>query len=144
MHGFWKSWMIGWCYATIAFGLAFCLAAFPATEGPARLYYDIVYWPFDGASAFGAETRFTAAVLGAVLLGWAVAILGLVDVAPEAPAAWRWLTASMLLWYVVDSILSVATGVPGNAVSNSFFLAGFLAPVLGSGVLRPAGRTSTG
>jgi hypothetical protein len=79
------------------------------------------------------------ALLGAVTLGMALAVLAAARAAerpgPEGRPIWVRLTGAMAVWYLVDSGLSVATGFPLNAVSNTLILAGFLAPVLGSGVL---------
>jgi hypothetical protein len=41
----------------------------------------------------------------------------------------------MLTCYVIDSAISVASGVPVNAVSNTALIAALLAPILASGVL---------
>lgn len=139
MTGFWRSWMQAWCWMTVGFGVVFALVAFPATEGPARMFYDLIYWPLDGQAVFSEDTRLSAALLGAVMIGWAIAIFGLVEAADAVGAsAWRWLTASITTWFVIDSTISVASGVALNALSNSVFLVTFLIPILGSGVL--AGR----
>lgn len=136
MTGFWKAWMQAWCWVVIGVGAMFALAGFPATDIGARLFYDVVYWPIDGASAFDADMRFTVSILGCVMIGWAITLMGLVDAAGLAGRpAWRSMTAAVLVWYLIDSTLSVLTGVPVNAVSNTGFLLTFLAPVLGSGVL---------
>jgi hypothetical protein len=136
MNGFWKNWMAAWCWATAGFGVILAAAASPATEMPARLFYDLIEWPLDGNVAFEARTRFTAAVLGAVMIGWAITIFGMIKAAETLGApVWRALTTAMVVWYVIDSALSVLSGVPVNAVSNTVFLVTYLAPVLATGVL---------
>lgn len=144
MDGFWKAWMTAWCWATVALGLIFVGAAFPATDGLARLYYDLVDGPRVVQDLYADPAmRFTQAVLGAVLIGWAVTIFGLVGAAREAGAqAWRTLTAAMAVWFVADSALSAASGFPLNAIPNTLFFATYAAPVLASGVLRGAPRTA--
>ncbi|MBI1186681.1 MAG: hypothetical protein GC206_05015 [Alphaproteobacteria bacterium] len=141
MTGFWKTWMFAWCAATLALGAIFAAAAFPATDAVARLYYDAVYWPLDGRSAFAEDLRFTVAVLGAVLIGWAITIYGMIAAAERVGApVWRTLTFAMLAWFGIDSALSVAAGVPVNAIANTGFLVTYLLPVLASGVLRENAR----
>lgn len=136
MTGVWKIWIDIWCWAAVGLGVLFALGGFAATDAGARLFYDAVYWPIDGASAFDADMRFTSAVLGCVTLGWAIAIMGLVQTAERAgPSAWRWLTASVVIWYVTDSALSVLTGVPVNVIPNTGLLATYLIPLFASGVL---------
>ena len=46
------------------------------------------------------------------------------------------MTSSVLTWYVIDSLLSIATGFGLNALPNTVLMAGFLFPVIRSGVLR--------
>ncbi len=136
MQGVWKIWMQVWCWATFGVGAIFALGAAPATDAGVRLFYDVIYWPIDGASPYGDAVRFTAALLGAVMIGWAMTIFTLVTVADQVGAtAWRGLTAAIVAWYVIDSAISVASGVGVNAISNTGFLITFLIPVLASGVL---------
>lgn len=138
MTGLWKTWMRVWCWATAAVGAILALGAFPATDFAARIYYDVAYWPIDGVGLTD-DARFTAGVLGAVMIGWAVTIFALIGAAERAGAsAWRGLTTAMLVWFAVDSTISVASGVPMNAVANAGFLVTYLIPVIASGVLRQA------
>lgn len=51
---------------------------------------------------------------------------------------WREITAAIAVWYGVDCAISIGTGFPLNAVSNTALVIGYLAPVLGSGVLSVA------
>jgi hypothetical protein len=125
-----------WCWATFGVGVMFALGAAPATDMGVRLFYDFVYWPIDGASPYGDSVRFTAALLGAVMIGWAMTIFTLVAAADQVGAtAWRGLTAAVVAWYVIDSAISVASGVAVNALSNTGFAVTYLIPVLASGVL---------
>lgn len=143
MSPFYRSWMQIWCWGTLAFGVVLAAAAVPGLEGPTVWFYDLVHWPIDGASSWGEDVRFTCGVLGAVMIGWALTIFVLADLAARVDAAlearlWRGLTLAIGVWFVVDSAISIATGAPVNAVSNTAFVAAFLVPVLGSGVLAKA------
>jgi hypothetical protein len=140
MHGFWKTWMQLWCWGVLAFGVVLTAAISPVLDGPARAFYDLVHWPLDRQSSFVETTRFTAGILGAVTIGWALTLLSAMAAAehlPPAPASalWRGLSLATVIWFVVDSAASIAAGVPGNAISNTVFFAGFLVPIVGSGVL---------
>jgi hypothetical protein len=53
-----------------------------------------------------------------------------------AAPIWRFLTIAALIWYLVDSAISCATGYSMNAVSNTIVMAGFLIPLFKTGVLR--------
>lgn len=137
MNGFWRVWLQVWCWAILGVGAMFAAGASPATDGGVRLFYDVIYWPIDGQSTFTEDVRLTAAILGAVMVGWAIIMFGLIAAAEQVGAsAWRTLTFGMVVWWGVDSTISVTLGAPINALSNTLFLAGYLAPVLASGVLR--------
>lgn len=136
MTPFWKNWLETWCWAIAAIGAMFAACAIPALDGGTRLFYDLVYWPLDGQSGFTEDVRFTCAILGAVTLGWALTIRALVNAAHQLGApTWRALVTAMLIWYVIDSAISVASGVAGNAVSNTLLVAALLPPIIASGVL---------
>jgi hypothetical protein len=137
MTGFWKTWMIVWCWMVFGFGVVLALAAFPGPDIAAALFYDLVEWPLDGAVTFEPRARFTVAILGAVTIGWALTIFGMIKAAETVgPPVWRALTTALVVWYVIDSALSILTGVPVNAVSNTVLLVTYLVPVLASGVLQ--------
>ncbi len=139
MSGFWRSWLQIWCWMTLAVGAMFAAGAIPAADVGVRLFYDVVAWPLDGASPYGEEVRFTAALLGAVMIGWVIALFGLIGSAEAIGApAWRMVTASVVVWYAIDSAISVASGWPVNALSNTGFLVTFLIPIVASGVLGEA------
>jgi hypothetical protein len=147
MTSFWRNWMQTWCWATLVFGVVLAAAAAPGLEAPTVMFYDFVHWPLDGASSWAENVRFTCGVLGAVMIGWALTIFTLVDVAKRvAPdvsrTIWRGMTMAMMVWFVVDSAISVMTDAPVNALSNTVFLATYLIGVFGSGVLKNAARAS--
>jgi hypothetical protein len=138
MTGMWRNWMTVWCIAMIVSGLIFVLAAFPATDVFARIFYDFVYWPLDGQSGFSDAARPTIAILGAVFFAWAIMLQGVIKIALDDPASplWRVITTGVVVWYVVDSGASFACGIPVNVVTNTLLFVTFLVPVLGSGVLK--------
>lgn len=142
MRGFWKTWMTVWCAVVFVFGAVLALAALPAASGPARLVLQVISGdPAKSALLDQPMVQFGLGLQGALSIGWAMTMLGLVRAAETVGApAWRSLTWSLVVWYVLDSAISVATGLPLNAVSNTLLLAGYLTPVLASGVLRSAGR----
>lgn len=133
-----SSFLRAWCWGVGLFGLVLIGGAFPATEGPTLALYDL----FDGARTpvFGPEMRFTLGILGAVTMGWAVTLYAAIKAGAERGAQggpiWRLTALGVASWYVVDSALSIATGYPLNAVSNTVLAGAFLIPVWRSGVLR--------
>ncbi|WP_085341329.1 hypothetical protein [Aquidulcibacter paucihalophilus] len=142
MARLWRRWVISWCYLVLALGLVFAGSAWPQTDAAVRLFYDVIYWPLDGQSGWHESLRLTAAILGAVMMGWALTLLTLVQTALKQPqlSLWRPMTGSILVWWVIDSSISVALNTPGNALSNTGFLLLYLIPVLASGVLTKSNR----
>ena len=142
MARLWRRWVISWCYLVLALGLVFAGSAWPQTDAAVRLFYDVIYWPLDGQSGWHESLRLTAAILGAVMMGWALTLLTLVQTALKQPqlSLWRPMTGSILVWWVIDSSISMALNTPGNALSNTGFLLLYLIPVLASGVLTKSNR----
>ena len=135
-HALHKKWLKVTAVVVGSFGPVFALGSVAATSEPARLTLDILSWPLDGATTYASpDTRFLSAVTGGFLLGWGVLIWRLssdiYDAAPEAVR--RTVLASLLSWFVLDSVGSIASGNPSNALFNVLVL------LLGVGPLwRPA------
>ena len=141
MTSFWSNWLKAWVWVVGLFGAVLTLGAFEATAAPVAAIYGLV-----GGTAPVADPafRFTLALLGAVTVGWALTLAVALDAAHALGGSmWRGLTIAVLCWYLIDSALSVATGFPLNAVSNTVFLAGFLLPMWRSGFLSPGGKGLT-
>lgn len=136
MTGLWKTWMQVWCGAIVLFGVAFTGAAFAQTDGLTRLFYALIGAGLPDNFLEAPALRFSLAILGAVLIGWGLTILVLLRTGTHAPSQlWQGLTAAFVIWYALDSFVSVATGFPLNALSNTVILIAYLVPVFGSGVL---------
>jgi hypothetical protein len=135
-HSFHKFWLKITAVVVGSFGPVFFLGTMPATVEPARLTLDLLSWPIDGVTTYAsADTRFLSALTGGFLMGWGVMIWFLstqvYDAAPEAVR--KSVVYGLLAWFCVDSLGSVASGNPSNAVFNIAVLA------LGVGPLwRPA------
>lgn len=123
---------------TIVTGLALAATSVPALNLPVRLLADLLIWPFDGAQSLAAaETRLAFAIGGGVMLGWGLMIWQLAGEPLErAPEAVRSLIrASVLAWFAVDSLGSIASGAALNLLPNFVFLALFLLPMRRSGAV---------
>lgn len=121
-----KLWLRVGGAALTGFGIMIALAAFPVVSAPTLLLADILVWPLDGAQSGKApETRLLAAIGGGVMVGWGILLWSLAGSAFDrmqdlVPLLVR---RSALGWFVVDSIASVAAGVPLNVLSNIALLA---------------------
>lgn len=113
-------------------GLAMALSALPALNLPVRLLADLLIWPLDqGQTLATSETRLAFAIGGGVMVGWGLMIWQLAGPPLErAPEALRpVIRTSLLAWFAVDSLASVAAGAPLNVLANAVFLALFLVPM---------------
>lgn len=129
MNGKWQAQMQIWCGAVMVFGLVLMGGAFEATSAGVSALFAILDGP--GPMTWTPVLRFSLALMGAVTLGWGATVLAVVrgtgDMASaQSLALWRGITAALLLWYVVDSGLSIATGFWRNALSNTVLIGWYL------------------
>ncbi len=140
MTGFWRHWMTVWCFGVGAFGILLALGALPAADAPIRILFDFLDGPGTSGVDFTPHLRFSLAIMGPITVGWSITLLAAIRAAnalgPEAGRPIWWLiTISALVWYIIDSSLSVATGFWRNTIPNTVLLAGYLLPVWRTGVL---------
>lgn len=128
---FWENCLHAWVWMTIGFGCLFAGAGVPGLDAGAGLFYWVVSGGSVDASHFAAPgMRISVALVGAVMLGWGCAMLAVWRACGADPGVWRGLARAVIIWWAVDSALSVATGFTLNAVSNTLFLALFLVPAV--------------
>lgn len=134
MQALWATWMKIWCWGVFAFGVVLTTAAVPPADALVRMLYTLFSGGGANAAAFDTDAmRFALGLQGALTMGWALTMLAAIRTG--APV-WRELTIAVLLWYFVDSAISLATGFALNAVSNTVLTIAYLIPVLASGVLK--------
>jgi len=143
MSGFYQNWLKMAIWGVIAFGVILALFAFPATELPSRLFYDLIQNPVDAEA--DRHFRFAMGLMGCITVGWGLSMFTILKAASmlegaQAAAVWRSFAFAVLIWYVIDNIASIYTGFPLNALSNSVLLAMFLIPLWKSGVLKGASQ----
>lgn len=140
MSAFWRGWLYVWCGLVIIFGLVLAGGGLAATSGVADMLFGVLGGPDD--LTWTPHLRFSVALMGAVTMGWGLTFVATFMAAhrlgEQAGLVWRMATLGVIVWFVIDSALSVATGFALNAVSNAGLLAGYLIPVLATGVMRRA------
>lgn len=138
MSSFWRIWFIVWAWSIITFGVIIAGGAFEATSGPIGLLYDFLQGRA-GSVVFDPAMRFSLGVMGAVSIGWGVTTLMIIRAAialgDRAQPLWNAITGGILAWFVIDSILSVATGFGLNVIPNIALLGGYLIAMLATGNL---------
>lgn len=137
MSGFWRGWLNVWAVVVVVFGLVLAGGGLDATDGVVEVLYGVM-GP-SGGFEWTPHLRFATALMGAVSIGWGLTFFAAFGAAhrlgDQAGPVWRMLTVAAVLWFVIDSALSVVTGFWLNAVSNTGLMIGYLVPVLASGVL---------
>jgi hypothetical protein len=139
MSDFWKRWLTIWGWGVIAFGAILALFAFPVSELPSRLFYDLIQNPVPAEP--DRHFRFAMGLMGCISMGWGLTMLTCFKAAAmlqgeQAKSIWRGFTFAALFWFVTDSFASVYTGFPLNAVSNVVLVSLYLIPIWKSGVLK--------
>lgn len=130
-RNFWEQALHIWCWQVAGFGLMFAGGGLAATDSGAGLYYWLVSaGQLDAASFDAAGLRSTVAVMGGVMFGWGLTLLAIFRAVGADGRIWRGVSWAVLGWFVVDSSLSVATGLAGNAIANMLFLVQFLVPAV--------------
>ena len=142
MAEFWRKWLIVAAALTGLAGLGFAaLATIGATEGYTTIF-DLVFLPGEVDAPAGNTASFAMGVTGAVLSGWATIMLVMLTSrrASALQETWWALTAGLVIWFVVDGIVSIAAGALGNLVLNLGFVVLYAPPLIAT---RP-GRGSGG
>ena len=135
----WQNWLSAWAILVTAFGLVLAGGAFAATDGLTTMLFTLFGNPLP--ADIDPHHRFAIGLMGAVTMGWGLTYFGAfkalyaLDPAAAAPI-WRYLLFAGLVWYVIDSTISVATGFWMNAVSNTILIVLFLFPLVKSGAMR--------
>ena len=129
-------WLRLWSLSVIAFGVVLALGALPTFDAPTRLLLTAL----SGKPAELSDvTRFALGVLGAVSIGWGLAMMMVFAHVARAGAAATPLLGGVVLsvaaWFVIDSALSIATGFALNVIPNLALLVGLVAPLWRAGLL---------
>lgn len=117
---------------TIALGAFMVLPPYPSIAYFNFILYMDPAFPSDFSPEAKRYITFLYGVLGCVMIGWMVLILGLIrhKLSKGDGSTWTIIMASLLIWYVPDTALSLAMGYWQNGVSNTALFAVFLIPML--------------
>jgi hypothetical protein len=122
---FWQRWLVVLGVLITAFGIV--MALFNATVA-FRLFNDQIDPVFWGTRHIPPEAKafrgWVYGAWGATVAGWGVFALSVALKPFGAREMWAWtcLTAGMLLWYILDTGISLAGGVVFNAAFNTLIL----------------------
>ena len=133
---------LGWGF--FAFGLVWVTTAFAGFDAPGRNLIDLLDWPLDGTPTQPSQEARWMGAIGAGLSSG----LGMFFVFVVAPlikhqdtgvrkTIRRGVLITMIIWFIVDGVGSVASGVPSNVVFNFIFFLAATVPVLALKDVRP-------
>lgn len=126
---FWQRWLIVVTGGVILYG--FGLIFLPHLMH--TLFNTLFFSSSDSIRDFADESHnfipFVYGVLGAVIIGWMVTLMSILLTAFHQPFAWRTLTLSIGLWYLIDTGFSLYLGSVAHAVFNTVFLGLFAVPL---------------
>ncbi len=116
-----KTWLLVTAIVIGSFGPIFTLGTMESTAEPARLTLQLLSGPGHLDREWASDTlRFLSALTGGFLFGWGVSIWALrrwvYDLAPEGTR--RAVVAGLVAWCGLDSLGSVLSGTPWNALFN--------------------------
>lgn len=128
----WRGWLLAVTCGVIALSLILLFA--PSAGG---FLFDAIYLATltpqpDYSPSAVAYIQFVNGVLGAVMIGWMVAIVLLVQGPFRRGERFGWdaIAASVAVWFVVDTSFSLIHGVGGNAMLNALVASGFAVPLV--------------
>ncbi len=129
---FWQRWLIVVMLAWMVFSLTLVAAPHMARQ----FFSLLIYASPNTIDTFGstavAYISLVHAVLGAVMFGWATALLCVVmgPFKQRSLQAWLTLAASLTAWFIPDTAYSVWSGFWQNAAFNIVFIVFFAIPLI--------------
>jgi hypothetical protein len=138
MSEFEKNWMRAAGFGVVIFGVLIALFAFPATETPMRIFFELLGKPLPADP--GQHFRFAMGLMGCISVGWGLTLMVAAEAAHHlgkevATKFWRGIVWAVAIWFVTDSAASIYTGYPRNAISNALLVLLLLVPIISSGAL---------
>lgn len=139
----WDQLLLGVIAFVGLYGITMVIAA----EQVSRNLFGPLGFGLDQAGALTATeldyVAFVFRVLGAVIVGWMVALAGITVVPLRRREPWAWWTvaSSMVVWFTVDTGMSVAVGQHSHAVFNLAFLFAMAVPLGGIGMQLRSGSS---
>ncbi len=130
---FWQRWLLVVSLIIIAFGVALALLNGTVVFALFNSQIDPVFW---GAAGIPADTarfqQWIYGVLGAMMAGWGVFLAFIAHYPFKMKEKWarNCMAAGLLLWYVLDTGISLYFGVYFNALFNTVLLVLGLVPLL--------------
>jgi hypothetical protein len=117
---FWWRWLLISAFGILLFGLSLVLFPSPTQRLFNLLYFSSSTGDPSFSSAAVAYIKFVCAVLGAVMIGWSLALV-LILFGPFRRGlreGWNMVTISLVAWFIPDTVVSLVSGFWQNALLN--------------------------
>jgi len=128
---FWWGWLVVVVCSVIIFNVGLVIAPNLMQQFFNVMFFSSskAYTDFGNAATLYVE--FVYGVLGAVMIGWMTTLLYILvgSFRSRQREAWWAIAAPIVVWFAVDSWLSISTGFWQNAVFNTLFLVLFIIPL---------------
>lgn len=136
---FWRRWFASASLTAAAFGFALALLnQTSAFEPLLSAHVDPAFWGNTQKTPASAHfQQFAYGVMGAMLCGWGLLMASVARAAfgPTDRLVRRALSLSLLVWYFLDTMISLAFGVIWNAALNTVLLFVIGLPLVAAGRL---------
>ncbi|MBN1313164.1 MAG: hypothetical protein JXB30_17275 [Anaerolineae bacterium] len=130
---FWQRWLLVLSIVIIIFGLVMSLLSSTAVFDLLNNQVNPVFWNAQPIPEQALAFRsWIYGVTGAAMAGWGVFFAFLAHYPFRRREKWAWtcILLGVLIWYVPDTIISLASGVVFNAIFNTSLLAAVALPLL--------------
>lgn len=133
MIPFWQNWLRIASLVLVANGVLAALTILPAVGEIMRsLLGTLFVTPIDPQPAFGPYLVLVTGISGAITMAWGVMIYVLATDGfnSDAPWVYKALSASLVIWFVVDNVVSWEVGAAYNIIGNCIYATVFALPLI--------------
>ncbi|MEE9327026.1 MAG: hypothetical protein V3U71_06995 [Cocleimonas sp.] len=109
------------------------LAPYDSINLPSGFILDISDWPIDNlSSSLDRNTKWLTSIAAGLLAAISIFLGGIVvpAIKENNKPILRTTVFAMVIWYIIDSVGSIASGVTSNAILNTLYLVLVLAPLM--------------
>ncbi|MCP4363311.1 MAG: hypothetical protein GY796_35375 [Chloroflexi bacterium] len=130
---FWQRWLLAASIVLAVFGVLMAFLNRTTFFDIFNTQINPIFWGTTNIPAGAAAFQgFVYGVAGAITAGWGITLAFIAHYAFKQQEKWAWICIleSVLVWYLIDTFISVQFNVYFNAISNTVFLTVFLLPLI--------------
>ena len=129
---FWQRWLLAVGIAVAGFGLLMAFAAGTPLFDIFNRQIDPVFWTGTVDGAARQFQHWLYGIWGATIAGWGIVLVYIVHYPFAKKERWAWecVAVGLVVWYILDTFLSIYYGVLFNVAFNSLLLAAAVPPLM--------------